>query len=131
MAESIDTCVVIQSRIPQDSTDTLQLLPKINNNIDMSDEVLITLLHQFSHDCFAGIFGVLRQDLMTMSLIVQIYIISYIDVNAQAAFYKEVVVFVNLRIQNIHKELVISKYISPQLISNMNTWSSSTDTNVC
>ena len=62
-----------------------------------------------------------------MSLIVQIYIISYIDVNAQAAFYKEVVVFVNLRIQNIHKELVISKYISPQLISNMNTWRSNNE----
>jgi len=53
---------------------------------------------------------------MTMSLIVQIYIISYIDVNAQAAFYKEA-----------HKELVISKYISPQLISNMNTWRSNNE----
>jgi len=124
MSESIDSCVVLESRIPHITKYTLQLLPKINNNIDMSDDILINLLHQFSQDCFEGIFGVLQQDLMTMSFIVQMYIISYIDVFAQAAFYREIVVFFNVRIQNIHRELVLSEYISPQLISNMNTWSS-------
>jgi len=124
MSDSIDTCVVLESRIQHISKYTLQLLPKINNNVDMSDEDLVNLLHQFSQDCFAGIFGVLQQDLMTMSFIVQMYIISYIDAFAQATFYREIVVFFNVRIQNIHRELVLSEYISPQLISNMNTWTS-------
>jgi len=124
LAESIDTCVVSPARMQQITKYTMQILPKINNNIDMSNTDLINMLEQFSQDCFAGVFGVLQQDLMTMSFIAQMYIIAYIDTCAQHAFYKDVVSFFNNRIQNIHKELLVSEYVSPQLISNMNAWNS-------
>jgi len=124
LEESIDKCVVSPARMQQITKYTMQILPKINNNIDMSNTHLIKMLEQFSQDCFAGVFGVLQQELMTMSFIAQMYIISYIDTCAQHVFYKDVVNFFNNRIQNIHKELLISEYVSPQLISNMNAWNS-------
>jgi len=101
---------------------TIDLLPKISNNVDMSDEKLVKLLEQFSQDCFPGVFGILQQELMTMSFVLQIYIICYIDVSAQQTFYKEVVKFFNNRIQHVHKELFASEYLSPQVLHNMNAW---------
>jgi len=42
----------------QITTYTMQILPKINNNIDMSNTHLIKMLEHFSQDCFFGVFGV-------------------------------------------------------------------------
>jgi len=119
---SVDLCVVASSRMLQIAKHTILVMSKINNNVDMSDANLLKLMDQFSQDCFSGIFGILQQELMTVSFFVQMYIVAYINADIQALFYREVVFSFNKKIQNVHRELCISEYVSPQLLSNMAVW---------
>ena len=120
--KSVDTCIVAPTRMVQISKHTILVMSKINNNVDMSDANLFKLMEQFSQDCFSGIFGILQQELMTVSFCVQMYIIAYINADIQPLFYREVVFFFNKKIQTVHRELCISEYVSPQLLSNMAMW---------
>jgi len=88
----------------------------------MTDADLIKLMEQFSQDCFVGVFGTMQQDLMTISFCVQMYIIAYTTVDIHPEFYREAIFSFNKKIQNIHRELVINEYVSPQLLSNMAVW---------
>jgi hypothetical protein len=130
--ESVDTCIVAPPRMAEISKHTILILSKLNSNVDMEDADLIKLMEQFSQDCFVGIFGTMQRDLMTISFCVQMYIIAYTTVDTQSEFYKEAVFYFNKKIQNIHRELMINEYVSPQLLSNMAVWTAKHDfSNTC
>jgi len=126
MAESIDSCVVSQTRMQQIKKYIMQLLPKINNIIDRSNAALLKQVDQFLQTCFAGVFGELQQDLMTMSFVVQMYIVAYIDTSAQPAFYTDVVSFFNNRTPKHAQRALDQRVRGPQLpsLSNMSIWNS-------
>lgn len=109
--KSIDEYTIKENRVDNVIANTISLLQKINNSIDISDEKLPLLMKNFTEQCFTGIFGEKQQSIMTLPFIVQLYIISFLESTIQVRFYQNVISNFNRRLLVHNKELSISEYI--------------------